>query len=118
MSGGGRDLTLRADDPTLRGTTQPPTNPTQHQTTPLKARFSCWALGIGSCNICSFLLLRDAVLGETRATVCCVTDTGAVVGAAVGGAVGLLLVVGAILYCSIFLACCACCPCNKKKGQA
>ena len=43
---------------------------------------------------------------------------GAVVGAAVGGAVGLLLVVGAILYCSIFLACCACCPCNKKKGQA
>ena len=50
--------------------------------------------------------------------VCCVTDTGAVVGAAVGGAVGLLLVVGAILYCCIFLACCACCPCNKKKGQA
>ena len=47
VSGGGRDLTLRADDPTLRGTTQPPTNPTQHQTTPLKARFSCWAL-IGS----------------------------------------------------------------------
>ena len=44
VSGGGRDLTLRADDPTSRGTTQPPTNPTQHQTTPLKARFSCWAL--------------------------------------------------------------------------
>ena len=38
VSGGGRDLTLRADDPTSRGTTQPPTNPTQHQTTPLKAR--------------------------------------------------------------------------------
>ena len=46
VSGGGRDLTLRADDPTSRGTTQPPTNPTQHQTTPLKARFSCWALGM------------------------------------------------------------------------
>ena len=30
VSGGGRDLTLRADDPTSRGTTQPPTNPTQH----------------------------------------------------------------------------------------
>ena len=44
VSGGGRDLTIRADDPTSRGTTQPPTNPTQHQTTPLKARFSCWAL--------------------------------------------------------------------------
>ena len=29
VSGGGRDLTLRADDPTSRGTTQPPTNPTQ-----------------------------------------------------------------------------------------
>ena len=38
VSGGGRDLTLRADDPTSRRTTQPPTNPTQ--TTPLKARFS------------------------------------------------------------------------------
>ena len=43
VSGGGRDLTLRADDPTSRGTTQPPTNPTQ-----LKARFSCWALGTGA----------------------------------------------------------------------
>ena len=33
VSGGGRDLTIRADDPTSRGTTQPATNPTQHQTT-------------------------------------------------------------------------------------
>ena len=33
VSGGGRDLTLRADDPTSRGTTQPNHNPTQHETT-------------------------------------------------------------------------------------
>ena len=44
VSGGGRDLTLRADDPTSRGTTQPHHNPTQHETTQLKARFSSWAL--------------------------------------------------------------------------
>ena len=44
VSGGGRDLTLRADDPTSRGTTQPNHNPTQHETTQLKARFSSWAL--------------------------------------------------------------------------
>ena len=53
VSGGGRDLTLRADDPTSRGTTQPPTNPTQHQTTPLKARFSCWAQGVGTFSVAS-----------------------------------------------------------------
>ena len=29
VSGGGRDLTIRADDPTSRGTTQPNHNPTQ-----------------------------------------------------------------------------------------
>ena len=44
VSGGGRDLTLRATDPTSRGTTQPNHNPTQHETTQLKARFSSWAL--------------------------------------------------------------------------
>ena len=43
VSGGGRDLTIRADDPTSRNNPtrqQPnPTNPTQHETTQLKARF-------------------------------------------------------------------------------
>ena len=51
VSGGGRDLTLRADDPTSRGTTQPNQNPTQHQTTPLKARFSSWALVLPSLSL-------------------------------------------------------------------
>ena len=46
VSGGGRDLTLRADDPTSRGTTQPNHTPTQHETTQLKARFSSWALSL------------------------------------------------------------------------
>ena len=33
VSGGGRDLTLRADDPTSRGTTQPQPNPTRNNPT-------------------------------------------------------------------------------------
>ena len=44
VSGGGRGLTLRADDSTSPRNNPTPTNPTQ--TTPLKARFSCWALSL------------------------------------------------------------------------
>ena len=75
VSGGGRDLTLRADDPTSRGTTQPNHNPTQHETTQLKARFSSWALKLAShrpsteCEPCSVIAVPLATSGATSGVV-------------------------------------------------
>ena len=61
VSGGGRDLTLRADDPTSRGTTQPPTNPTQHQTTPLKARSPVGPSNLRSRPCATCLLVHSTI---------------------------------------------------------